>query len=629
MPVLALVCNPFLKYNRRGQNQQIIVTMRRSSIALIVFLSGAYAAPSRQPVRDPPQPRASTNETHCGSDFCTWWHAEAEINTATPVEPGNVRQSHQYTVQVGAAGTDAFYDSFVYEAIPRNGNGRIYAPTDSPNSNTLDGDVDDGITIESSIGLNMAWSQFEYSQDVDVKIKRRDGTVLQSSDVVIRPLSTAYAISQSDDGAIVIRVPRDSNGRQMSVEFNSDLYTFRSDGSQYVASGGNVVGVEPLNALAIFASPPLPSDLVPQMTASNTQTMTPGPINNGDWGDMPILYFPPGVYYMNQDQSGSSGKLGSNHMRLSPNTYWVHLAPGAYVKGAVEYSSQQNFYATGHGVLSGEHYVYQANAAEGYVADKSDVYSLRLWWHNSISQGQNWTCRGPTITAPPFNTMDFNGNSAISSEIVDYKQVGAYFFQTDGPEVYPGSVIHDVFYHVNDDGIKLYYSDVMVSRATIWKCHNDPIIQMGWYTRDVHGVNIDTLNVIHTRYYSSETVVPSAIIGASPFYESGQAVNPNYSISATISNVVCEGPCPALLRITPLQNYSNFVVKNVAFPDGLQQNSIGIGQSIIPAQPGVTMDLTFDNWTVSGEKVTMQNFQSDSLGQLNIDASYWGQWQIT
>jgi hypothetical protein len=124
------------------------------------------------------------------------------------VKPGNVRQSHQYTVQVSVAGQNTWFDSFVYEAIPRNGNGRIYSPTDSPNSGTLSGDVDDGITIEPSIGLNMAWSQIQYSQDIDVKIKRRDGTALNANDVIIRPVATPYDISSSSDAGLVIRVRR-------------------------------------------------------------------------------------------------------------------------------------------------------------------------------------------------------------------------------------------------------------------------------------------------------------------------------------------------------------------------------------------------------------------------------------
>ncbi|KAK9369487.1 dextranase [Lipomyces kononenkoae] len=574
------------------------------------------------------------NNTHCGTDICTWWHQTGEINRDTPVLPGNVRQSHRYAVQISKAGQNKFYDSFVYETIPRNGNGRIYSPLDPPNSNTLNSTVDDGISIESSIGLNMAWTQFEYSEDVDVKIIAIDGSCLALSpaNVVIRPVSVSYAVSKTNDGGIVIQVPADKNGRKFSVEFDSDLYTFRSDGNEYVTSGGgNVVGVEPTNALVIFASAFIPANMVPHMNERNTHVMKPGPINNGDWGSKPILYFPPGVYYMNQDTSGKSGRLGSNHMILDPNTYWVHLAPGAYVKGTIEYSTQRSlFYTTGHGILSGENYVYQANVVENYDAVKSDLYSLRMWWHNNITAGQTWYCVGPTINAPPFNTMDFNGDDThISSRISDYKQVGAYFYQTDGPEIYPNSIVHDVFWHVNDDAIKLYYSGSTVSRVTIWKCLNDPIIQMGWYTRNISGIVVDTLNVIHSRYIDANMVVPTSIIGASPFYMGGLSPDSSQSISATISNVVCEGHCPSLFRINALQSYKNFVVKNVSFPDGLQNNSLGIGESNIPASPGVTMDLQISNWTVSGQPVTMQNFQSNSLGQLDIDVSYWGEWSIS
>lgn len=357
-------------------------------LALVLAISESAIGAVVHPPRCDSHPRnykGTTNNTHCGTDFRTWWHNSGEINTQTPVQPGNVRQSHKYSVQVSLAGANTFYDSFVYESIPRNGNGRIYAPTDLPGSNTLDPGVDDGISIEPGIGLNMAWSQFEYSQDVDIKILAIDGSSLGSpSDVVIRPVSISYAISQSSDGGIVIRIPADANGRKFSVEFKNDLYTFLSDGNEYVTSGGTAVGVEPTNALVIFASPFLPSGMIPHMTTYNTQTMTPGPINNGDWGSKPILYFPPGVYWMNQDQSGNSGKLGSNHMRLNSNTYWVYFAPGAYVKGAIEYFTKHNFYATGHGVLSGENYVYQANAADNYVAVKSDTTSLRMWWHNNL-----------------------------------------------------------------------------------------------------------------------------------------------------------------------------------------------------------------------------------------------------
>jgi hypothetical protein len=129
--------------------------------------------------------------------------------------------------------------------------------------------------------------------------------------------------------------------------------------------------------------------------------MTPGAFSVADIGAAPIVYFPPGVYWIDSEP------LGLTHIKLDPATYWVHLAPGAFVKGAVEYTtSNKNFYATGHGVLSGEIYVYQANFEAGYKGEKSDLTSLRLWWHRGVQAGQVWHCAGPTISSPPFNTMD-------------------------------------------------------------------------------------------------------------------------------------------------------------------------------------------------------------------------------
>ncbi|KIW57156.1 hypothetical protein PV05_05747 [Exophiala xenobiotica] len=570
------------------------------------------------------------NYTCCDSQLCTWWHSTGEVNTLARVANANVRQSRKYLVQVSNAGRNQYHNSFVYESIPRNGNGRIYSPWDPPYTETMPDHEDDGISIELDGGINMAWSQFEYASDVDVKILSRDGSSLgPTSEVKVRPRSLSFDMTTSNDGGIIIRVPANTKGYRFSVEFDADLFTYRSDGRQYVSSGGEVVGVEPTNALMIFASAFLRKDLIPSVQDSDTIVMQPGPINQGDWGSSGVLYFPPGVYWMDSNLLGVQGRIGENHIRLHPNTYWVYLAPGAYVKGAIEFSTKEDFYATGHGVLSGEHYVYQANWAADYRGLKSDGTSLRLWLHQNLSHDhQTWTCVGPTINAPPFNTMDFIGSDNISVEISDYKQVAAFYYQTDGPQVYPNSHVHDVFYHVNDDAIKTYYSDALIERVIIWKCHNDPIIQMGWDSRRVTGVQISDLSIIHTRYKKSETGVPSAVIGASPFYKSGREPDLTKYISMNITNIVCEGICPGLMRITPLQNFVDFNIQNIIFPDGLPTGHIGLGQSIVPGGSGVRFDVQISDWTVGGQMVTMDNYGVDSLGQLHIDESYDGQWKI-
>ena len=280
-------------------------------------------------------------------------------------------------------------------------------------------------------------------------------------------------------------------------------------------------------------------------------------------------------------------------------------------------------------MLSGEHYVYQANTALNFTSVKDDRLSLRMWRHGSIAPSQTWHLRGPTLAAPPFNSMDFDGEvSKCSVSISDYKQVGAFFFQTDGPEMYPGSRVRDVFYHCNDDALKLYYCNVTIRNATVWKVRNDPVIQMGWAARDLHGIRVAGLRVIHTRYCTSpDDNVPPAIIGASPFYSKGQTRRPDWTISAWLSDIVCEGACPALMHITPLQNY-NLTIDSVAFPGGLQRNPLGLGRGEVRPAPGIRMGLRIKNWTVEGQAVGMRNFQSDKLGQFDIAAQYWGQWEI-
>jgi hypothetical protein len=74
---------------------------------------------------------SAANTTASLPTLKTWWQPTGEINTKTPVQDGNVRQSHLYSVQVATAATPSiYYNSFVYETIPRNGNGQICIPGD-------------------------------------------------------------------------------------------------------------------------------------------------------------------------------------------------------------------------------------------------------------------------------------------------------------------------------------------------------------------------------------------------------------------------------------------------------------------------------------------------------------------
>lgn len=572
----------------------------------------------------------------------TWWHNKSSVNSYTAMPRDEVRRSRKYDVYVSEAGKDDFKRSFVYESIPRNGNGKMFDPA-SPGKefNITDGD---GISIEIEEGINMAWSQFEYMADVIVKIVSTDNSTLGPvSNVQLRPTYLQYDVSNPAPDIILIRVPYSERGTRFSVEFQNDVFQYRTNGTTYVLTDDALlVSEEPRNALIVFASPPIDADVVPSKTSPNVHVMKPGAITAGSLGAKPTLYFEKGIYWTEADRI-----LGKSHMILHPDTSLVYLEPGTYIKGALEYTtSASDFRLIGHGVLSGENYAYQANWNESYTAVKSDRTSLRMIFHQSVTDDQTMHLQGATLNAPPFNTVDLfpaisvshEEDNKVHSEILDYKQVGAYYLQTDGSQLYAGTA-SDIFWHVNDDAIKLYHSNMIVQNITIWKVYNDPVVQMGWTPRNVSNVTVDGLDIIHSRWYQSLSVVPSAIIGASPYYADPKLVDSNRTISAEIRNVRCEGICPALLRIAPMNNY-DLTVENVWVESMIKNDTIQLGESLIgtkisdhedsyvEGQDGLNLGIYIRNWGIGQQLVDSQNWQVGQLGQSNFNSSFWGDWSI-
>ncbi|KAF5009132.1 hypothetical protein FDECE_4622 [Fusarium decemcellulare] len=595
----------------------------------------------------------SANSTADSDALKTWWHATGEINTKTAVRPENVRQSHLYNVQVAASSASSkFYDSFVYESIPRNGNGPLCKPGTTDTSCS-----DDQITIEPDIGVDMAWTQYLASEETIVRITRTDGGSVDTSNVKIRPTNLKFNI-MNDGDAVLITVPFSQDGHRFSVEFQDNLWEYRANkatsatdyvqnknpnGKSYVEKydddNNPVVGVEPLNALLVFMSPFPDAKYLPDLTA-DTYKVSEGLVTGLDKVTEKTLYFPPGVYWF----------TGSAHAILSQSITWVYIAPGAYVKGAIQYNSHDlDLRATGFGVLSGEQYVYQANTAKNYENDKSDGTSLKMWRGES-ARGTKWTIHGLTTNAPPFNSMDFYGEdlSSFSVDASDYKQVGAFFGQTDGIQMYPGSHVRNVFYHVGDDGIKTYYSDVLCEKMTVWKTNNAPIVQFGWYGRNVDNVTVDSVDVIHTRYFRQETIWPRALVASAASYEDQEStstadVTKSYS-NYHITNWRCEGICPALVGINPMENIDNFLFKNV-WVEKLGPLSTQIGRSRFSVFTDAKHDnkivalgdnsednlgLIIEDFYVGDEKISFEanNWQMNDLGQLNIDGHWQGRWTV-
>ncbi|KAL9114673.1 MAG: hypothetical protein Q9227_001351 [Pyrenula ochraceoflavens] len=594
--------------------------------ALLLSLTTAF------PLERAPQ---ASNNTVDNTQLKTWWHSTGEINSKTPVQWQNVRQSHLYAVQVATSMDGPFYDSFAYESIPRGGKGNLLDPYD-PSSTTTNCD---GVSIEADVNITMAWSQFIHSTDSVVKISRYNKSPASADDIIIRPTTLDYDVTASD-GDVYIHVPYSSEGSRFSVEFKDDLYTYRDDcsasscglvqneapgGYSYVQEYTNdmpTMSVEPWNALLIFASPPLPSEMTPDTSDPSTLHVQPGQVIGLDTTQASTVYFGPGVYYMQ----------ANNHANLSSSVNWVHFDAGAYVKGAIQFSSSSpNLKATGYGVLSGEQYVYQANVNDGYKNSFSNNDDLRMWSGVSYPNiQQTFTLVGPTINEQPFNSMDFSGDmDTLTMRVDQYKQVGAWYGQTDGLENYPGSHVSNVFYHSNDDTIKTYYSNVVIENVVVWKGTTAPTVQFGWSSRDISNITVQNIDIIHSRYINNDS--HPALIGSHQLYDTS---NPDATDTATITNTISnfalrnlrsEGISGNLFLITPLQNLNNFTIENVEieqFPAGTDATGQSHLQQMTNEEgwPVALTNVQIKGFSVNGTDITQQadNWAAGDVGGLNL-----------
>lgn len=338
--------------------------------------------------------------------------------------------------------------------------------------------------------------------------------------------------------------------------------------------------------------------------------------------------FNPGVYWFSSVA----------HAALSSSVDWVDFAPGAYVKGAISFSTiAPTMKATGHGVLSGEQYVYQANIEAGYCNDQSNQNDLRMWSGVSSNDQQTFILNGVTINAPPFNSMDFTGNLAtLSLQVSDYKQVGAFFGQTDGLENYPGSTVQDVFYHSNDDTIKTYYSNVTIERVTVWKGTTAPTVQFGWASRTLENILVTDVDIIHSRYPSNSS--HPSLVGLNQLYSQPDETDPytanvdNYVRNVTFSNFRSEGISGGLFRICPLETFDSFLMDSFWIED-FSPAVTAIEQSELPQffdatskEPVGISGFVVKDFTVFANKtaVTQEagNWDIGSLGSMNIAPEY-------
>lgn len=583
------------------------------------------------------------------SDTLTTWGHDNAVATSDPVEGDQVRQSPFYDASVATASDpETAHSSFVYMSVPRSGNDKIGYTEE------------DGAEFTSAADFTMSWSSFEYAEDVWVDVTLKTGqTITSAEQVTIRPTDLQLDKHLVNGSTIRVRVPYTPDGYRFSVEFDPQLITAYNDMSgasgalTTTANGNRAIHTEPQNSVLIFANPTLSAAeedrYVPTADDGSIYYAQPGLVNNLNDVTDDIIYFAPGTYYMGSDY----------HAVLSENVKWVYLAPGAYVKGAFRFfhDTQSHYKVTGLGVLSGEQYVYEADTANGYrhnVGDNCHVTCVKMMQFQASGEEQALDLQGVTINEPPYHSFVVyargDTTAAVDNfrmDVRNYKQVGSWYWQTDGIELYSDSQMKNTFFHANDDVLKIYHSDIVIENTVIWKNENGPVIQWGWTPRDINGVSVTNTDIIHNRMFWKDVKYNTCVFNSSSHWEDMNATDradPATTVqNMTFTDTRVEGAVNCGVRIFALSNTENInidgfaidawneldvssqasLLKRYTDPAG---NKVSIGNEISNGQ-----GILLHNYTVGGTAILKagDNWASDELGRLDFDGDTWDSWNAT
>jgi hypothetical protein len=613
----------------------------------LALLAAAAGTPAVGPDTDPtPSSRPGSPVADGGevqrrtvpqdTPLITWGHANGELNDSTPVEAGNVRRSTVYDVKVAPrAAPEVVHESFTYMSVPRSGRAK---------ESYLD---DDGAEFAVEAHMTMSWTSFLYSADMWVYVAIKDGPPLTSAnDVTIRPTTLAFQKELVNDTAIRILVPYSSGGYRFSVEFPSQqLTSYRGTRGRLTtdASGHPAVHTEPRNGMMIFAEPMLTGEdvarLVPDSSRHSIHYPEQGEISHLHEVTEEVIYFRPGTYFMPWNY----------HAFLHPNVRWLYLAPGAYVKGAFQFRElQREFKVTGFGVLSGEQYVYEADRANNYLHRAVSELNchrtcVKMLEFASGLEQQHLTLQGITVATPPYHTFVVYGNEQLfRMDVSRYKQIGGWYWQTDGLELYRGSTMEHAFFHANDDVLKLYASNLKVDDIVVWKSENGPVIQWGWSPRVIDDVHVNGVDVIHNRMYWPHH--NSCIINSARHYldpGSSRTADPNTRVSDVfLENIRSEGMNLCAMRLYALSAWEHIHIANLWIQEWNEldietqasrfealSNEDGervfIGNEVRDGR-----GLAIENYVVGGERIRKsgENWRADQPGRLAFDPSLWENW---
>jgi len=294
------------------------------------------------------------------------------------------------------------------------------------------------------------WTTLSFSGSVTVEARRLDGQSVKTC--VVRP--QALKISPTIQGSKCTFTL--SKPAQISVEID-ESYAI----TQSISGIGSITKKIVKNPLFVFAEPL--EDSPPKA------------------GDANVVYFGPGIH-----EIGKQYKV--------PNNTTVYLAGGSYVIGTfVTGSDPTNIEIRGRGILSGK----------GLTESSSENSA---WGNHAIdfsdgNKGSGLLIEGITIVDPlrscivAYNTVDIRNIKLFSWD-----------HRNDGIVAGNDSIIEDSFIKVQDDNIKLYYSNQTIRNIVVWQQTAGAVFKLAWDLKRVSENNMVTnIDIIHSDVFTDYT----------------------------------------------------------------------------------------------------------------------------
>lgn len=378
-----------------------------------------------------------------------------------------------------------------------------------------------GAQAHNQQGNTFNYSIFSFSQPVTIEVVKLNSSATSAT---IRPnrLGLGKITTTPSGSGSSVRFNL-SKPAKLSVEFDDD---------------------PTLKDVLLISADSLENPLnVPNTAASNVYVVTGDNVSSIPAGKQ-IIYFTPGLHTI-------------GYWNIPATITQIYMANGSFVRGYFYVNrgdiAQPGILINGRGILSEDIYPYH-----------NPVGGPNFYSSIQIQGGHNHTIEGITITDATCNNIMLNAPQCY------IRNVNVNGFELNNDAVTTGNnicVIDNCFFHVNDDCLVLYGSNLTISNCVIWQLPGGSIVQLGWKPNVIGGTNlIDNIDVIHAEWTDTTSQNVGFINAMNTVAGSGSGLVQNF----TVSNIYFDTNILRFLDIRMIKNgigqpgnFKNFAFKNI------------------------------------------------------------------